>query len=136
MAISSKRVRWTPRERSKMRIRKRVQGSEQRPRMSVFKSVQHIYAQVISDLNGKTIASASTLDKEVQQEIGSLSPEGIHSQSKSSKSVIAAKAVGVVIAKRAKAAGVDKIVFDRSGYVFHGRIKAVADGAREAGLEF
>ena len=92
--------------------------------MSVFRSLQHIYAQVIDDSSGNTLVSASTLDKTLRDEIGNLE---VHEQ---------AKAIGRTIAERAKAAGIEQVVFDRSGYVYHGRIKAVADGSREGGLIF
>lgn len=101
------------------RVRKRVSGSAERPRLAVFRSNRHIYAQVINDLTGSTVVSASTLK---------LSVEG--------DKKTAARKVGEEIAKRAKAAGVSKVVFDRGGNLYHGRVREVADGAREAGLEF
>lgn len=109
----------TKRLKNKARIRKKVDGDQERPRMSVFRSGRHIYAQVIDDAGGKTLVSYSTLE-------GNMGKKNIES----------AKAVGAELAKRAIAKNIKSVVFDRSGYVFHGRIKAVADGAREAGLSF
>ena len=104
------------------RIRLRVEGSASRPRLAVFRSNIHIYAQVIDDGTGKTLAAASTVEKELKG-------------SKSTKSEEAAT-VGKLVAERAKAAGVERVVFDRAGFRYHGRIKSLADAAREAGLEF
>jgi len=104
------------------RIRLRVEGSASRPRLAVFRSNIHIYAQVIDDASGKTLAAASTVEKELKG-------------SKETKSAEAAT-VGKLIAERAKAAGVERVVFDRAGFRYHGRIKSLADAAREAGLEF
>lgn len=112
------------RERRKLRIRRRVSGTEERPRLTVFRSAKHIYAQVIDDVAGKTLAHVSTLHAEVKKGIGEVDKSG------------AAKAVGASLAKALLAKGVDKVVFDRNGYLFHGRIKALADAAREAGLKF
>ncbi len=106
------------------RVRQKVSGTEERPRLSVFRSVGHIYAQVINDLAGKTIVSASSLDTDTRK------------QTKGGGNVAAAKIVGRVIAERAKAAGVEKVVFDRGGYKYHGRVEALAQAAREAGLKF
>lgn len=102
------------------RIRKKVRGTATRPRLAVFRSVNHIYAQIIDDGNGKTIASASTTEKAL----------GI----KSGGNVEGAKGVGKAIAERAKKAGIESVVFDRGGYVYHGRVKALIDASREAGL--
>ncbi|MBM7663347.1 large subunit ribosomal protein L18 [Bacillus mesophilus] len=110
------------RKKRHARVRSKLTGTAQRPRLNVFRSNQHIYAQVIDDTNSVTIASASTLDKEL-----SVSSTG---------NTEAAKAVGELVAKRAKEKGVSSIVFDRGGYLYHGRVKALADAAREAGLEF
>jgi large subunit ribosomal protein L18 len=107
--------------RTRYQLRQKAAG---RVRLSVHRSGQHIYAQLIDDAQGKTLAAASTVDKEIK---GSL---------KSGASIEAAKAVGTLIAKRAKEANVEHIVFDRGGYLFHGRVKALADAAREAGLAF
>ena len=112
------------RQRIHGRIRKRLRGIPERPRLSVFRSLKHIYAQVIDDAAGKTLASASSLEKELR---GSL---------KTGANVAAAKEVGKRLAARAKEQGVKKVVFDRGGYLFHGRVKALADAAREGGLEF
>ena len=136
MAIKSKKVRLSARERSKVRIRKRVAGSAERPRLSVFRSSMHTYAQIISDVSGKTVASASTLDSEVKSQIASVKLDGLNSTTRSTKGIAAAIAVGMVVAQRAKAAGLSSVVFDRNGYVYHGRVKAVADGARQGGLDF
>lgn len=108
-------------ERERNRVRKAANG---RPRLSVFRSSKHIYAQVIDDENGKTLAAASTLDA------------GLREQTKSGANKDAAVAVGKLIAERAMAAGVTKVVFDRGGHIYHGRIKALADAAREGGLAF
>ena len=108
------------------RVRKRVQGTPTRPRLNVYRSSNNIYAQVVDDLAGKTLAAASSLDSTLRQ-----------ADNKSAGgNVSAAHAVGALIADRAKAAGVTKVVFDRGGYLYHGRIKGLADGARENGLEF
>jgi large subunit ribosomal protein L18 len=109
------------RQRVKTRIRRKVHGTQERPRLAVFRSLKYIYAQVIDDASGKTLASASSKE------------EG--SSAKGSNSA-AAKAVGALIAKKAKDKGITRVVFDRGGYVYHGNIKALADAARENGLEF
>lgn len=108
----------------KSRTRAKIEGSALRPRLSVYRGHKNIYAQVIDDEKGATLAAASTLSAELKGKL------------KSGDTVEAAKAVGALIAKNAKAKGVSKVVFDRSGYQYHGRIKAFADAAREAGLEF
>jgi large subunit ribosomal protein L18 len=102
------------------RIRHRVHGSEERPRLAVFRSVKHIYAQVIDDTKGHTVVSASSNEKNAA----------------SGGNVAGAKAIGKLIAERAKDKGIQTVVFDRGGYLYHGRVKALADAAREAGLEF
>jgi large subunit ribosomal protein L18 len=112
------------RERRKLRIRKKVQGTSERPRMSVFRSSKHIYAQVIDDASGKTLAHASTLSKDLR---GTLEEDN---------KVQAAKKVGALIAKICKSKKIDCVVFDRNGYLYHGRVSALAQAAREAGLEF
>jgi large subunit ribosomal protein L18 len=109
------------RSRIRSRIRKKVAGNGQSPRLSVFRSNKEIYAQLIDDVNGKTIAAASSLDKEVKNE--------------GTKSDVA-KAVGTALGKKASAAGIEVVVFDRGGYLYHGRVKALAEGAREGGLKF
>jgi len=120
MAIKSKIAR----KRRHRRIRNRISGTAERPRLNVFRSLDHIYVQVIDDVAGKTLVSASTIDKELR---GEVSGKGKKEQ---------AAMVGKAIAERAKAAGVSTVLFDRGGYLYHGRIKALADGAREGGLEF
>ena len=102
------------------RIRKKLSGTSERPRLAVFRSVAHIYAQVIDDSKGVTLVSASTTEKD----------------SGSGGNIEAAKAIGKRVAERAKEAGISSVVFDRGGYIYHGRVKALADAAREAGLEF
>lgn len=119
------RRKLNQRERRHRRVRAKVSGTELRPRLNVFRSSAHIYVQVIDDIAGHTLMAASDLDAEVLQ----LAGEGAAKTAR-------AKAVGQVIAARAKAAGVNTVVFDRGGFLYHGRIKAVAEGAREAGLEF
>ena len=105
------------------RIRKKMQGTAERPRLNVYRSLNHIYVQVIDDLHGKTLVSASTA-------------EGKNEDRRTGGNVASAKVVGKTIAERAKAKGVTKVVFDRGGYIYHGRVKALADAAREAGLKF
>ncbi|HXU50066.1 MAG TPA: 50S ribosomal protein L18 [Candidatus Binatia bacterium] len=112
------------RQRIHLRMRKRVAGTSERPRLCVHRTTRHIRAQVIDDLTGRTIVSASSLDKDVRDVI------------KGGGNVAASKVVGKVIAERAKAKGVEKVVFDRGGYQYHGRVQALADSAREAGLQF
>lgn len=136
MAIKSKKVRYTARQRTKIRIRRRIQSSTDRPRISVFRSSKHIYAQLIDGLGGQTIVSASTVEKAAQDKLKTLKPAEGASTTKSSKGVNAARAVGLLLAERCKEKNVTQVVFDRNGFVYHGRIKALADGAREGGLEF
>ncbi|MED4600345.1 50S ribosomal protein L18 [Paenibacillus validus] len=107
-----------------LRVRKKIQGTAERPRLNIFRSSKHMYAQLIDDVKGVTIAAASTQDKELKEGLGN------------GGNVDAAAKVGSLIAERAKKAGVVKVVFDRGGYLYHGRVKALADAAREAGLEF
>ena len=113
------------RQRVHDRIRSRVRGTKERPRLAVYRSVGHIYAQVIDDIEGKTLVSASSLEK-----AGRGVPSG------SGGNVASAKEIGKRVAERAKEKGVNQVVFDRGGYLYHGRVKALADAAREAGLEF
>jgi large subunit ribosomal protein L18 len=113
------------RKRRHVRVRAKVQGTAARPRLNVFRSNAHMYCQVIDDIQGHTLVAASDLEDVVLEKAG----EGANKAAR-------AKAVGELIAERAKAAGVDAVVFDRGGFLYHGRIKAVADGAREAGLKF
>lgn len=112
------------RQRIHRRMRQTLAGSEDRPRLCVFRSVKHIRVQVIDDVKGHTLAAASSLDADVKKQI------------KGGGNIASAKIVGKVIAERAKAAGVESVVFDRGGYQYHGRIQALADAAREAGLKF
>ena len=111
------------RQRVHDRIRKKVMGTADRPRLNVYRSLNHIYVQLIDDLKGVTLVSASTA-------------EGKKAERSSSGNVAASKLVGKTIAERAKAKGITKVVFDRGGYIYHGRVKAVADAAREGGLQF
>ena len=117
----SKRDKAAKRVARQKRVRAKVTGTEARPRLSVFRSLNNIYAQLIDDTKGVTIASASTLDKEVKTKASNIE---------------AAKEVGELVAKRAVKAGIKVVVFDRGGYIYHGKIKALAEAAREAGLEF
>ena len=104
-----------------VRVRGKISGTPECPRLNVFRSNANIYAQLIDDVNGVTLASANTLEKEFEGATGNAE---------------AAKKVGLVLAERAKAKGIEKVVFDRSGYIYHGRVAALADGAREGGLKF
>lgn len=115
------------RRRIHVRIRKRVKGSAERPRLAVFRSLNHIYAQVIDDRTGRTLAAASSAEKAATTTSGGKQSGG---------NVAAAKEVGIKVAERAKQAGIAKVVFDRGGFLYHGRVKALADAAREGGLEF
>jgi len=122
---SSATPRLAGRKRRHVRIRKRVKGTAERPRLSVFRSLNHIYAQLVDDLAGRTIMTVSSLDK------------GLAPDVKTAKGKVAAgKIVGKAIAAKAKEKGIDRVCFDRGGYLYHGRVKAVADGAREGGLTF
>ncbi|MDP9379053.1 MAG: 50S ribosomal protein L18 [Chloroflexota bacterium] len=114
----------SPRKKRHLRVRGRVNGTPERPRLNVFRSAQHIYAQVIDDTQGHTLASASTLDATLR--------EGL----KETRRVDEARQVGKLVGERARAAGITKVVFDRGGWLYHGRIKSLAEGARESGLEF
>ena len=109
------------RMKRQIRVRGKISGTPERPRLSVFRSNANIYAQIIDDVNGVTLASANTLEKEFGGATGNAE---------------AAKKVGQIVAERAKAKGIEKVVFDRNGYIYHGRVAALAEGAREAGLEF
>ena len=115
------------RQRIKHRIRKRVLGTEARPRLTVYRSVAHIYVQVVDDMTGRTIASASSVEPSVKGALGTEARGG---------NVAGAQAIGKTIAQRLLEKGVTRVVFDRNGFRYHGRVKAVADAAREAGLEF
>jgi large subunit ribosomal protein L18 len=122
--MGKKNMRETARQKRKKRIRKRVFGTEHKPRLSVFRSAKHIYAQVVVDSTGSTILAASTLSPEIRIEIGDL------------KKSDAAKKVGEWIGRKAAEKNIRRVVFDRNGFLYHGRVKALADGARESGLEF
>ncbi len=125
-------LKTTPAQRRKFRTRSKIRRinidrvgvRETRPRLSVYRSGRQIYAQVICDIQGRTLAAASSLDSELKEKL------------KSGANKEAASEVGKLVAKRAKEAGISKVVFDRGGYLYHGRVKALADGAREGGLEF
>ena len=124
MKIRTKRDR---RDRIRLRQRKRIHGTAERPRLTVFRSVTHIYAQVIDDFSGKTVASAASTEKALK---------GVFSGKVRGGNQAGAEAIGKVIADRLKEKGITRVVFDRGGNLYHGRIKAVADSARKAGLEF
>ena len=109
------------RQKRHIRVRGKISGTPERPRLNVFRSNANIYAQIIDDVNGVTLVSANTLEKEFEGATGNCE---------------AAKKVGAVLAERAKAKGIEEVVFDRGGYIFHGRVAALAEGAREAGLKF
>jgi large subunit ribosomal protein L18 len=126
--VASPRIRSLSKDQHRRRVhervRTRVQGTSERPRLCVYRSLEHIYAQVIDDRTGKTLVSASSVDGETKKAL------------KGGGNIAAAKVIGKALAERAKAAGVSKVVFDRGGYKYHGRVKALADAAREAGLQF
>jgi large subunit ribosomal protein L18 len=124
MQIKTKEDR---RDRIKFRIRKKMTGTAQKPRLSVFRSVTHIYVQVINDMDGQTIASASTVDPAVKGKMG----KGV-----AGGNIKGAELIGATIAERLKEKGITKVVFDRNGFLYHGRVRAVAEAARSAGLEF
>jgi len=110
--------------RKHKRVRRKISGTSSRPRLSVFRSLSNIYAQVIDDVTGETLVSASSLDKDIKAE------------NSYGGNIEAAKLVGEAVAKKAVDKGIEEVVFDRSGYIYHGRVKALADSAREAGLKF
>ena len=122
-------ARWNTkekqRERRHLRMRKRVVGTAERPRLAVYRSLNQIYAQIVDDTTGRTMASVSSLTPDLKPKLKAI-------KGKTERS----KLVGLAIAERAKAAGISKVTFDRAGYLYHGRVKAVADGAREGGLNF
>lgn len=120
----AKKNRAIARERRHSRVRKNITGSSSRPRLNIFKSLTGIYAQIIDDTQGNTLVSASTVDKDLRE------------QMKGMKKSEQAKAVGKAIAERAKSKGISSVVFDRGGFRYIGRVKALADGAREGGLQF
>ncbi len=125
--VHSKRVeaKQARRARAHQRLRQRVRGTAARPRLAVFKSIKHVYVQVIDDERGTTLAQASTIDAEVK---GKLKGPAANKE--------AARVVGEMVAERAKALGLTKVVFDRGGYIYHGKVKEVAEGARKQGLDF
>lgn len=112
------------RKGKQQRIRRKVRGTLERPRLCVFRSLNHIYAQLIDDVNGRTLVTASTLDKEMRDQIG----KGVTLEE--------ARMIGNVIAKKALASGIEEVIFDRNGYKYHGKVAALADAAREGGLKF
>ncbi len=120
----NQKTRKTERGKRQARLRRKLAGGPQRPRLNVFKSHKNLYLQVIDDLSGKTLVFASTLEPEVKQALGSRG------------SVAAAKHIGTLLAQRARQQGIEAVVFDRGGYKFHGAVKAVAEAARESGLKF
>ncbi len=115
----------SPRKRRQIRVRSKVYGTPERPRLNVFRSANHIYAQIIDDDQGFTLVAASTVEPSIKAEMPSESTK-----------VVEAKKVGELVAQRAKEKGITQVVFDRAGYLYHGRVKALADGAREGGLQF
>jgi large subunit ribosomal protein L18 len=122
--MAKKKTRSVARIRRHRRVRKHISGTSQRPRLNVFRSLNEVYAQIIDDGAGHTLASASTIDSELRTKMAGLSKTE------------QAKMVGMAVAERAKDKGIEKVVFDRGGYRYVGRIKALADGAREGGLQF
>ena len=122
--MSQENPREKSRERRHRRVRAGVVGTPERPRLNVFRSLRHMYAQVVDDSVGKTLVAVSTLDPEVRTQL-----EGLHK-------IDQAKLVGKTLAERAQKAGIKAVVFDRGGYKFHGRVKALADASREGGLDF
>lgn len=122
--MTTKKSRSSARDRRHVRVRTKVHGTLERPRLCVYRSLEEIYAQVIDDEQGHTLASASSIDNEIRPKSGGM------------KKTDQARLVGKIVAERAKARGIDKVVFDRGGYRYIGRVKALADAAREGGLEF
>ncbi|MEN8244185.1 MAG: 50S ribosomal protein L18 [Thermodesulfobacteriota bacterium] len=122
--MSSTNLRKVSRLKRKKSIRKRISGTAERPRMSVFRSSKHIYAQLVDDIKGDTLISASSVEKTVRD------------LSKFDSKVAMAEHIGKVLAERAKEKGIETVVFDRNGFLYHGRVKALSSGAREAGLKF
>jgi large subunit ribosomal protein L18 len=120
----AKTIKLTARQRRHRRVRKRISGDADRPRLCVFRSLRHIYAQVVDDLGNRVLAAAGTLDPALRESRASAG------------NADAARAVGELIAQRAREAGVERVAFDRGGYLYHGRVRALAEGARAGGLEF
>jgi large subunit ribosomal protein L18 len=119
-----KETRGAARKRRHMRVRKKISGTAQVPRLSVFRSLKHIYAQIVDDVAGRTLVSASTLDPDIREQVAGLSKTE------------QAKVVGKRLAEKARAQGLTRVLFDRGGYKYHGRVKALADASREGGLRF
>jgi large subunit ribosomal protein L18 len=119
-----KETRGAARKRRHMRVRKKISGTAQVPRLSVFRSLTHIYAQIVDDVAGRTLVSASTLDPDIREQVAGLSKTE------------QAKVVGKRLAEKARAQGLTRVLFDRGGYKYHGRVKALADASREGGLRF
>jgi large subunit ribosomal protein L18 len=124
MSDKTNRMKHLARQRRQRRGRAKIAGTPERPRLNIYRSLTNIYAQVIDDTKGVTLASASTIDKEIASQVAG------------KNKIEAAKIVGKIVAERAKTAGINQVVFDRAGYQYHGRVAAVAEGAREAGLQF
>ncbi|MDD2316024.1 MAG: 50S ribosomal protein L18 [Desulfobacterales bacterium] len=122
--MGSLNQRQEARLKRKIRIRIKTSGTQERPRLSVFRSARHIYAQIIDDITGRTLVSASSLEKTIKE------------QPKLESKIAMAVYVGKLVAQRAVESGIKKVVFDRNGFLYHGRVKAVSDGAREGGLDF
>ena len=122
MAFTKTKIKAARRLRRKRHTRAKVFGTAERPRLTVFRSLNHIYAQIVDDVAGRTVAAAPTIERDVR--------------ASATGNRTAAEKIGSMIAERAKAAGVGKVVFDRNGFIYHGRVKALADAARKAGLEF
>ena len=122
--MSKMNPRTAMRLKRKGRIRKKISGTNERPRLTVFRSAKHIYAQLIDDLQGVTLVAAGTLSPEIRDKLGDL------------KKAEAAREVGKLLADKAKSKGIEQVVFDRNGYKYHGRVKALSDAAREGGLKF
>ena len=122
--IRKRNAKVAARLRRKIHIRKRVQGTAEKPRLTLFRSAKHMYAQIVDDDAGRTLAAASTQDKDLRDALAGL------------KKAERAKKVGELIAERGLAAGISTVVFDRNGFLYHGRVKALADGAREKGMKF
>lgn len=126
MARKNKYEAWTKRKR---RVRKKIKGTPERPRLSIYRSGKNIYAQIIDDLSGKTLAQASSMEKDFQEQAKVVEKAGGNTRG-------GAGLVGKVLGDRAKAGGIEQVVFDRNGYIYHGRVKALADGVRETGVKF
>lgn len=127
------KIKQLRRIRKKRRLAKTIRGTDTKPRVCVFKSTLHTYAQVISDQSSKTIVSASTRDADVAAKIAELPKDGV--KTSSTKSTFAARAVGLVICQKLQAAGITEAVYDRNGFKYHGRVKSLADGIREGGFK-